>query len=397
MVGTSHRSAGLAVRERFHYTPTDAAALAAELPGGAVVLATCNRTEVYVAFDLAPGRAALSARGPATALVERHGDQAVLHLLRVTAGLDSHLPGEAQILGQVREAYDLARRAGTTGGVLGRLFEHALHTGKRVRSQTGVGTAQAAIPEAAAELAREVVGDLVGKRVLVIGAGKMGELAASSFFARGAERIFIANHRVERAEALAARLGGEAVPFDRLGRELERADVVLSSTRCPQVVLRAGDVAPALAARRGRPLVLVDIAVPRDLDPAIGGLEGCFLFDLDALGSAGRTVLAERDAALAQAEALVAEEAAAFAAWLRARDAARAVAALRRRADEIRESELARARGRLAALSPEERAHVETLTAQIVNKLLHEPTVRAKDGDPEHAAALRHLFALDGS
>ncbi|MDQ4019511.1 MAG: glutamyl-tRNA reductase, partial [Actinomycetota bacterium] len=197
MVGTSHRSAGLAVRERFHLTPAEAAVLAAELPGEAVALATCNRTEVYVAGDLAPARAVLTARGPAAALVERHGDDAVLHLLRVAAGLDSQLPGEAQILGQVREAYELARRAGTAGGVLGRLFEHALHTGKRVRSQTGVGTAQAAIPEAAAELAREVVGDLVGKRVLVIGAGKMGELAASSFLARGAERVFVANHRLE--------------------------------------------------------------------------------------------------------------------------------------------------------------------------------------------------------
>lgn len=394
LVGTSHRRADVGRREAFHLTPAEAAALAAEL-GDAVVLSTCNRTEVYVSGDPARARAALSARGPAELLEEHRDVEAVLRLFRVAAGLDSQLPGEAQILGQVREAYELARQSGGTNAMLNRLFEHALHAGKRVRAETGVGTTHAAVPAAAAELARETIGELEAKRVLVIGAGKMGELAATSFLARGAERVFVANHRLERAEELARRFGGEAVPFDRIGEELARADVVLSSTRCPQVVLHAADVEPALARRAGRPLVLIDIAVPRDIDPAIGSLEGCTLFDLDALGSVARDAARERDEATERAEAIVREEGRAYVGWLEALDALPVVAALRRRADEIRTAELARAEGSLSELSPAERENVERLTAQIVNKLLHEPTVRAKVGAAEYADALRHLFALE--
>ena len=394
MVGTSHRVAGLGERERFHLAPADAQALAAEL-GEAVVLSTCNRIEVYVGGGPEDARAALAARGPAELVEERSGAGAAVHLFRVAAGLDSQLPGEAQILGQVREAYELAREAETTGATLNRLFEHALRTGKRVRAETGVGTTHGAVPAAAADLAHEVIGDLDGRRVLVIGAGRMGELAAVSFRARGVERVFVANHRPDRAEELARRFGGEAVPFERLGEELEQADVVLSATRCPEVILHAGDVEQALAARGGRPLVVIDIALPRDVDPAVGDLDGCLLFDLDALGSAGGRAAAERVEATARAEAIAAEEAAAFASWLHGLDAAPVVAALRRRADEIRRSELVRAESRLGSLSDEDRAHVELVTARIVNKLLHEPTVRAKDGSSEYAAALRHLFALD--
>jgi glutamyl-tRNA reductase len=408
MLGTSHRRAGLDVRERVHLVPDDAAALAGRLAregAEAVVLSTCNRTEIYLAAEPATAetaRAALRERSGLAGdeleavLEERRDPDAALHLFRVAAGLDSLLPGEAQILGQVREAYELAQRAGATGRVLSRLFEHALHAGKRVRAETGVGTTSAAVPAAAARLAREVVGDLDGRRVLVIGAGKMGSLAAESFLALGADRVFIANHRIERAEELARRFGGEAVPFDRMGEELARADVVLSSTRCPQVVLHASDVEPALARREGRPLLLVDIAVPRDLDPAIADLEGCSLYDLDALGTVALDAAARRDEAMRAAESLVADESAAFTEWLRALDVVPVVAALRRRGEEIRARELARLEPRLRDLSPRERETVEMLTAQIVNKLLHEPTVRVKgDAAPEYAEALEHLFALD--
>jgi glutamyl-tRNA reductase len=407
-LGTSHRRVGLDVRERFHFVPDDAAALAKRLAGTdveAVVLSTCNRTEIYLAgvgANPEPARAALAERSGLASdeldavLDERRGHDAALHLFRVAAGLDSLLPGEAQILGQVREAYELAQRAGATGRVLNRLFEHALHTGKRVRAETGVGTASAAVPAAAARLAREVVGELDGRRVLVIGAGKMGGLAAESFLALGADRVFVANHRIERAEELARRFGGEAVPFERIGDQLARADVVLSSTRCPQVVLHAADVAPALARRGGRPLLLVDIAVPRDLDPAIADLDGCTLYDLDALGTVALDAAVRRDEQMRAAGAVVSEEAAAFAEWLRALDVVPVVAALRRRGEEIRTRELARLEPRLRELSPRERESVEMLTAQIVNKLLHEPTVRVKEGAaPAYAEALEHLFALD--
>jgi glutamyl-tRNA reductase len=408
MLGTSHRRAGLDVRERFHLVPEDAAALAGRLAGEgaeAVVLSTCNRTEIYLAGELgsaATARAALHERSGLAgeeldAVVdERRDADAGLHLFRVAAGLESLLPGEAQILGQVREAYELAQRAGATGRVLNRLFEHALHAGKRVRAETGVGTTSAAVPAAAARLAREVVGDLDGRRVLVIGAGKMGGLAAESFLALGADRVFVANHRIERAEELAQRFGGEAVPFERIGEELARADVVLSSTRCPQVVLHASDVEPALASRDGRALLLVDIAVPRDLDPAIADLAGCELYDLDALGTVALDAAARRDEEMRAAESIVADESAAFGEWLRALDVVPVVAARRRRGEEIRMRELARLEPRLRGLSPRERESVEMLTAQIVNKLLHEPTVRVKEGTaPAYAEALEHLFALD--
>jgi glutamyl-tRNA reductase len=409
-VGVSHASAGLGVRERLHVPPNEIAPVAAGLARGggeAVVLSTCNRTEVYLAGDDPAGleglaREALAERSGLTleaVVMERRGEDAAHHLFRVAAGLDSQLPGEAQILGQVREAYELASGADATGRILSRAFEHALHAGKRVRHETGVGTLPAAIPAAAAALAERTLGDLDGKRVLVIGAGKMGELAATSFLDRGAERVFVANHRPERAVALAERFGGEAVDFERLREELERADVVLSSTRCPQVLVHAADVEAALPARAGRRLLFVDIAVPRDLDPAIADLPGCVLYDLDALGPEAGDALAHRDDQVARAEAIVAEEAAEFAAWLRSLEVVPVVTALRRRADEIRERELARVSPRLRDLSDEERRDVEALTAKIVNELLHEPTVRVKSAASEgvhaYADALRALFALD--
>jgi glutamyl-tRNA reductase len=226
----------------------------------------------------------------------------------------------------------------------------------------------------------------------------MGELAATSFLARGAERVFVANHRLERAEQLAARFGGVAVPFERIGEELARADVVLSSTRCPETILHAEEVAAVLPGR-GRPLLLVDIAVPRDLDPAIADLDGATLYDLDALGPEAGDALAYRDEQWEAAERIAAAGAGELAAWLRSLEVVPVVTALRRRAEEIRTAELARTEPRLRTLTDEERSEVERLTTQIVNKLLHEPTVRVKEaaseGTEAYAEALRELFALD--
>ncbi len=399
VVGASHRTASLDLRERLHLAPDAAFQVVARLAENgleAVVLSTCNRTELYLAGDAdqaaARGRAVL---GDVDFLEELRGVDAALHLFRVAAGLDSLLPGESQILGQVREAYELASQADGTGPVLSRAFELALHAGKRVRHETGVGTLPAAIPAAAAALAERTVGPLDERRILLIGAGKMGSLAATSFLERGAERVFVANHRIERAEKLAAQFGGEAVPFDRITEELERADVVLSSTRCPVVILHAEQVEAALPARAGRPLLLIDIAVPRDLDPAIADLPGCRLYDLDALGPEAGGAIAHQAEQVAAAEDIVRDEAVEFGSWLASLEVAPIVAALRQRADEIRRGELDRAEGRLGGLTDAERRSVEMLTAQIVSKLLHEPTVRMKEGPPEHAEAVRELFALD--
>jgi len=386
-LGVSHRNAPLELRERLYLADGQATELAREL--GGVVLSTCNRTEVYFSGgDRDGARRALEQRSGLEldgVLASWDGGEAVEHLFRVAAGLDSLVPGEGQILGQVREAYEAALAAGTTGPVLNRLFEEALHTGKRVRTEAKLHEMPESVAESAVDLAARELGGLEGKRALLFGAGRMSELAARGLKERGAE-VVVSSRTLESAQELAGRLGGRAAPFDAIALELIDADLVISATRCPYPILHAEAVRP-----RERPLVLIDIAVPRDLDPEIGNVEGCTLHDIDALGEG----LVGRDEDVREAERIVAEEAARFADWLRSRDAAPAIAALRKHAEEIRSEELARAERRLGELSEHDRRTVETLTAQIVNKLLHAPTVRAKEGAAE---PLRELFGLrDGS
>jgi glutamyl-tRNA reductase len=382
-VGVSHRHAPLELRERLYLADGHAVDLAKEL--GGVVLSTCNRTEVYVVGgDPASARKQLERRSGvdlAGVLAVWEGGEAVEHLFRVAAGLDSLVPGEAQILGQVRLAYEAALGAGATGPVLNRLFEDALHTGKRVRTEARLAEMPESVAASAVELAAKTLSGLEGKRALLFGAGRMSELAARDLRARRVD-VVVSSRTLESAQELAERVGGRAAPFDAVAVELTDADLVISATRCPYPILHAEAVQP-----RARPLVLVDIAVPRDLDPEIANVEGCTLFDIDALGGG----LVGREEDVHEVEGIVAEEAARFAEWRRSRGAAPAIAALRRHAEEIRAEELARAEPRLAELSERERKAVETLTSQIVNKLLHAPTVRAKESGSEH---LRELFAL---
>jgi glutamyl-tRNA reductase len=383
-VGVSHHHAPLEVRERLYLADGHAAELASEL-GAAVVLSTCNRTEVYLADgDPERVREELERRSGlelGSLLARWDEGEVVTHLFRVVAGLDSLVPGESQILGQVREAYEGARTRGATGTLLNRLFEDALRAGKRVRTEAKLHELPESVAASAVELgARELAG-VEGRRALLFGAGKMSELAARDLRGRGAE-VVVASRTLESAQELAERVGGRAAAFDAVAVELPEADLVISATRCPYPILHAEAVRP-----REKPLVLVDVAVPRDLDPAIGELEGCTLFDIDALGEG----LVGREDEVREAESIVAEEAARFAEWRRSRDAADAIRDLRARAEEIRAEELARAGARLAELSPRERETVETLTSQIVNKLLHAPTVRAKETGSE---PLRDLFAL---
>jgi glutamyl-tRNA reductase len=387
-VGVSHRLAPLEVRERLFLADGHALELAAALAADgaeALVLSTCNRTEVYLAGGSGTKtrtelekRSGLSLDGAVEAWEE---DDVVEHLFRVVAGLDSLVPGEAQILGQVRQAYDAALTAGTTGPLLNRLFEDALHAGKRVRTEARLAEVPESVAASAVELAAGALGGLERRRALLFGAGKMSELAARDLGARGAE-VVVSSRTLESAQELAERVGGTATPFDAVAVELEHADLVLSATRCPYLILHAEAVQP-----RSRPLVLIDVAVPRDLDPEIGKLEGCTLYDIDDLGKG----LVGREEDVREAEAIVAEEAERFAEWRRSRGAAPAIAALRRRAEEIRAEELARAEPRLSELSERERKAVETLTTQIVSKLLHAPTVQAKHAGSEQ---LRELFAL---
>ncbi|MGZ4353366.1 MAG: glutamyl-tRNA reductase [Gaiellaceae bacterium] len=383
LVGLSHRVAPVEIRERVALDLDAAAALAAEL-GEAVCLSTCNRTELYVAAEDAPEAEAAAAAALSRlagehldSLYRLHDEAAALHLFRVAAGLDSLVPGEGEILGQVRAAYE----AGSTGPLLDRVFRQALHAGKRVRHETAIGESPSSVASAAAALAQQVFGDLAGRKVLLIGAGRTAEQAADNLRSRGAE-IVVANRTAAKAD----------LSLDELPGAVAEADVVVAATSAPDFVLRRADVG-----RRERPLLLVDLAVPRDIDPAIGSLDGCYLYDIDDLEAVVAETLTGRRAEAARAEGLVSEEADRFREWQASLDVVPAIASLRARVEEIRERELDRVRGRL---SEKERSTVESVTARIVDKLLHLPTVRMKqaaaaaDG-AAYAEAVKHLFDLE--
>ena len=320
-VGVSHRHAPLEVRERLFLADGHALELAGALAGDgveAVVLSTCNRTEIYLvgesgerAQDELERRSGLEL---GEVLASWEDEDAVEHLFRVAAGLDSLVPGEAQILGQVRQAYDAALTAAATGPLLNRLFEDALRAGKRVRTEASLADMPESVAASAVELAATTLGGVENRRALLFGAGKMSELAARDLGARGAE-VVISSRTLESAEELAERVGGRAAAFDAVAVELTDADLVISATRCPYPILHAEAVQP-----RMKPLVLVDVAVPRDLDAAIGELEGCTLFDIDDLGDG----LVGREEDVREAEEIVAQEAARFAEWRRSRGCGRA-------------------------------------------------------------------------
>jgi glutamyl-tRNA reductase len=405
LVGLSHQSTPIAVRERAFVPLSEAAALARELAaaGEAVCLSTCNRTELYLVGPDAEERA-LAALTRVSGLPEEelHGvvyrlrdEAAALHLFRVAAGLDSMVPGEGEILGQVREAYE----AGAPGAILDRLFRQALHAGKKVRAETAIGESPASVSSAAAALAQQVFGNLDGCRVLLVGAGHVAELAARSLAARGASIAFVANRSPESARELAGRFGGEAIRLEEAAGRLAGVDVLLSATGAPERTLTRGHVEAALRDRKGRPLFLIDLAVPRNLDPEIHEVDGCFLYDIDDLESVVAAGLAGRRREAARAEGIVAAEAERFRKWHASREVVPEIASLRAWAEEIRAAELERARARLG-LSEDQHAAVESVTAQIVAKLLHLPTVRLKEAAAganggSYAEAVRHLFGLD--
>jgi glutamyl-tRNA reductase len=408
LAGVSHHTASIELRERVAVDPEAAGAFAHELAQNgdhaveAVVLSTCNRTELYVAAtDHGPGKIADSALralagADADALAPvayRLSDEsAALHLFRVAAGLDSLVPGEGEILGQVRDAYE----NGAPGPLLDRTFRMALHAGRRARLETAIGESPASVPAAAAALAQQVFEGLEGRRVLLVGAGRTSELTARNLRSRGATVTAVANRTLEHAERLARELGARALALEAVEQELAEAHIVVSSTSAPGFVLTAEQLVPALRARRGRPVLFVDLAVPRDVDPALASVDGCFVYDVDDLEAVVSASLEGRRAEAVHAERIVAAEAERFRAWQASLAVVPAIASLRALAEEIRSSELARVEGKL----PEsERAVVDTVTAQIVNKLLHLPTIRMKEAavTPDglvYADVVRHLFGL---
>jgi glutamyl-tRNA reductase len=401
LVGISHHRAPVELRERAALDLERARELAQTLAGEsgeAVCLSTCNRTELYLAEESAE-EAERKAESALLALEEELGpalyrlrdEAAALHLFRVAAGLDSMVPGEGEILGQVRAAHG----AGAAGPILDRLFRDALHAGKKARTETAIGESPASVSSAAAALAEQVFGDLTGRAVLVVGAGSAGELAIKSLVARGATIAFVANRTAERAEGLTERFGGRPIALDDVAGSLEHVDVVLSSTSSQGWMLTRAEVEQSLHLRRGRPLFLIDLAVPRDLDPAIHELDGCYLYDIDDLEAVVAETLAGRRREAERAESIVAAEADRFRDWTASLDVVPAIASLRARAEEIREAELERAK-----LSGAERRAAESVTAAVLNKLLHLPTIRMKQAAAAadgviYADAVRHLFGLE--
>jgi len=416
LVGTSHKTAPLALRERLALPTEDSTqAFLHELVAApeiheAVVLSTCNRTELYLvvgdpveAETVVLGRLARQAGIRPTELVDaiyalRNCD-AARQLFRVTSGLESMVVGEAEVQGQVKRAYEEALAARTTGPLTNRLFRAALATGKRVRTDTRIAAGPGSVPAVAVDAARDVLGDLADRRVLIVGAGETSELTALALHEHGVATLSVANRGQQRAWALAQRVGGETLAFDALAAELERADIVVSSTASPEAIIHAGDVAAVMAARAGRPLLLLDLAVPRDVDPACQALPGVTLLDVDDLQDQVRRHRLVRHGEAVRAEAIVEEEIQGFAGWLGTREVLPTLAALRERGNAIVNQVLAENESRWEGLSERDRRRVEALAHSVANRLLHEPTVRVKgaEGEGRHArlALLRDLFGLE--
>jgi len=415
-VGLSHKTAPVELRERLAIPEPELPHALALLDQPPVIrerllLSTCNRVEVYaVVQEPAAGQAAIVHtlavfRGLAPvhfqgALYSYRAEQAVRHLFRVAAGLDSLVVGEPQILGQVKAAYQRARAEGATGALLNHLLEAALAVGKRVRTETGIAQAACSIPSAAVELAKRIFGDLATRTVMILGAGEMAELAALYLRDEGVTSILVSNRSYDRAQGLARRLQGRAIPFAEVKDELLHADVVISSTGAPHYVLWRPELEAVMRLRRNRPIFLIDIAVPRDIDPSVNDLDNVYLYDIDDLEGVVQANLRERQKEAERAEAIVEKEVAHFLSWLKSLEVVPTIVSLRRKFEAIRAAELEKTLNRLPHLTPKEREVIATLTVSLINKILHEPMTELKrqaasrDGYL-YTTILRKLFSLD--
>lgn len=417
VVGLNHRTVPVGLLERMAVAP---AALPKALHALAqrehlaevVLLSTCNRTEVYAryttfhaavqdALDFLTDQSAVDPDELTDHLYTYHDDAAVAHLFGVAAGVDSMIVGEAEILGQVREAWLVAERERTTGQLLSRVFRQAIEVGKRSRTETGIGRNPASISSAAVAVAAQRLGSLEGRRVLVLGAGDVGEGLAVALAGAGAGEVVVANRTPENAAALARRVGGRAIMLDEVPAALERADVLLASTTADSVLLERSDFESVMDRRRGRALLVVDVAVPRDVDPGVGQVFGVTLLDIDDLKAFAEQSLQQRRQEVGKVREIIVEELDRFRVEHSAREVAPLVSALRARAEAVRASELGRFRARLEGLDPTARQAVEALTRGIVNKLLHDPTVRVKNAAGTargelYADALAELFGIAG-
>jgi glutamyl-tRNA reductase len=415
VVGLNHRTVPVEMLERVAVAPSalpkalDALARAEHL-AEAVLLSTCNRTEIYAnatmfhpamqdVSNFLADTASADPRELSDHIYAYHDDAAIAHLFGVAAGLDSMIIGEGEILGQVREAWAVADREGVSGPVLSRTFRHAIKVGKRARTETGIGRHAVSVSSAAVAVATEKLGSLDQRSVLVLGAGQMGQGMALALAGAGVREIVVANRTAAHAEELAARVGGRAISLDEIPHTLLRCDVLLASTGAHDLLLERSAIEEIMRARDGRAMLVVDVGVPRDIDPGAGEVFGVTLLDIDDLRAFGDESLAQRRQEIGNVREIIAEELERHRLDRSAREVAPIVAALRARADELRELELERMRAKLDALDPAARELVDHITRGFVNKLLHEPTVRVKDAAGSargrlYADALVELFGL---
>jgi glutamyl-tRNA reductase len=415
LVGVSHKTAPVDLRERLDFSSRslgDAVEALVARPSAeeAVVLSTCNRSEIYVASaDPARARAEivaflgeyhrLSRESFAPHLFSYGNGDAARHLFRVAAGLDSLVVGEPQILGQVKDALEAAAERRCTGPALSKLFHWSFGVGKRVRSETALGEGAVSIGFAAVALARKIFGRMQGRRALIVGAGEISSLTARHLQSQGVDQILVTSRTTGHAEALAASVEGRALAWDELSSALSTVDIVVTATGSQRPILTRAHVQAAFDRHHRGPLFIIDLAVPRDVEVEVGEIEQVFLYNVDDLQGIVQENLSRRGAEIARAEAIVAEEVERFAAWQRSRGAIPTVVALRQRFDAIRRSELDRLDEKLAGLTPESRRRVDEVTRLIVEKLLVEPTERLKalpdeETQAAYTEAINRLFHL---
>jgi glutamyl-tRNA reductase len=415
LLGVSHRTAPVDLRERLDFSSRDLSAAAGAIAARpsmreAVVLSTCNRSELYVATtDPAHAREELVSfiseyHHVSTPMFQPHlfaleNSAAVAHLFRVAAGVDSLVVGEPQILGQVKEAYQTSAANGCVGPVLSNVFRWSFGVGKRVRTETTLGEGAVSVSYAAVALARKIFGRLTGRRVLVVGAGEISSLTAQHLRGQGVGEIVITSRTHAHAEELAAVVAGLAVPWEGMASALGSADIVITATGSQRPIITRAQLEAWQAHRRGTPLFIIDIAVPRDVDAAVGEIEQVFLYNIDDLHIIVEENLSRRAAEVERAESIVNDEVTKFMAWQRSRSAVPTVVALRQRFESIRRSELQRLEGKLGALSPEARTRVDEVTRLIVEKLLLEPTEQLKalpdeETQAAYTEAVNRLFRL---
>jgi glutamyl-tRNA reductase len=415
-LGISHKTAPVELRERVALPEGRAASVLRELVSSvniheAVAISTCNRTELYLAVaddveaeTTALGILARQAEIRPTELVAHlyslRDEEAARHLFRVTAGLDAMIVGETEIQGQVKRAYELALVERTTSAIMNRLFREALAAGKRIRTETAIDSGRLSVSSVAVQLAREALGDLSGRRVIIIGAGETGELTAKALVEAGVTSVFVANRHYDRAIGLAQRFGGKAVRFDQLPAELEQADIVVSSTGSPHHIIERDDLEAVMESRDHRPLLLIDIAVPRDIDSRVAHLDGVVLRDIDDLQRVVERNLSGRTADAHRAEALIDHELARFTRWLGTLEVVPTIAALRRQAEQIARDVVAENAGRWETLGEADRERMELMATTIAKRIFNTPILRLKARDQEQAVyaylqALRELFGIE--